>query len=166
MRLASYVPGELIPCAFVWLDPGITPCCKTIFGSEARNTRSKFAAESLIQETGDSDSIIAHFRPPTGRLLHHNPSGNSGRMAAIRNNRRFGPGEPTWRWFRLGWALGQPRRKSWLRALTPQPARKCAGGLGGGDSFMRTASFLRSVRIAAASPYVQRGCRLPNRGGK
>ena len=29
MRLASYVPGELIPCAFVWLDPGITPCCKT-----------------------------------------------------------------------------------------------------------------------------------------
>ena len=29
MRLASYVPGELIPCAFVWPDPGITPCCKT-----------------------------------------------------------------------------------------------------------------------------------------
>src|SRR5665213_321772 len=26
MRLASYVPGELIPCAFVWLNPGITPC--------------------------------------------------------------------------------------------------------------------------------------------
>jgi hypothetical protein len=30
MRLASSVPGELIPCAFVWLDPGITPCCKTV----------------------------------------------------------------------------------------------------------------------------------------
>ena len=30
MRLASYVPGELIPYAFVWLDPGITPCCKTL----------------------------------------------------------------------------------------------------------------------------------------
>ena len=29
MRLASYVPGELIPCPFVWLNPGITPCCKT-----------------------------------------------------------------------------------------------------------------------------------------
>jgi hypothetical protein len=29
MGLASYVPGELIPWAFVWLDPGITPCCKT-----------------------------------------------------------------------------------------------------------------------------------------
>jgi hypothetical protein len=29
MRLASYIPGELIPYAFVWLDPGITPCCKS-----------------------------------------------------------------------------------------------------------------------------------------
>ena len=27
--MASYVSRELIPCAFVWLDPGITPCCKT-----------------------------------------------------------------------------------------------------------------------------------------
>src|SRR5258708_35278107 len=27
--MASYVPGELIPCAFIWHDPGITPCCKT-----------------------------------------------------------------------------------------------------------------------------------------
>jgi len=27
--MASCVPGELIPCAFVWHDPGITPCCKT-----------------------------------------------------------------------------------------------------------------------------------------
>jgi hypothetical protein len=26
MRLALYVPGKLILCAFVWLDPGITPC--------------------------------------------------------------------------------------------------------------------------------------------
>src|SRR5205085_11652611 len=25
----SCVPGELIPCAFVWHDPGITPCCKS-----------------------------------------------------------------------------------------------------------------------------------------
>src|SRR4029077_7688015 len=28
-RMASCVPGELIPCAFVWHDPGITPCCKS-----------------------------------------------------------------------------------------------------------------------------------------
>jgi hypothetical protein len=27
--MASYVSRELIPCAFVWLDPGITPCCKS-----------------------------------------------------------------------------------------------------------------------------------------
>jgi hypothetical protein len=25
------IPGELIPYALVWLDPGITPCCKTPF---------------------------------------------------------------------------------------------------------------------------------------
>jgi hypothetical protein len=25
MKMASCVPGELIPCAFVWHDPGITP---------------------------------------------------------------------------------------------------------------------------------------------
>src|SRR5467141_112772 len=31
MRMASYVAGELIPCAFVWHDPGITPCCKSLF---------------------------------------------------------------------------------------------------------------------------------------
>jgi len=27
--MASCIPGELIPCAFVWHDPGITPCCKS-----------------------------------------------------------------------------------------------------------------------------------------
>src|SRR5262249_22665958 len=26
MEMASCVPGELIRCAFVWHDPGITPC--------------------------------------------------------------------------------------------------------------------------------------------
>src|SRR5215472_11476628 len=29
IRMASCALGELIPCAFVWHDPGITPCCKT-----------------------------------------------------------------------------------------------------------------------------------------
>src|SRR5262249_51325516 len=29
ISMASCVPGELIPCAFIWHDPGITPCCKT-----------------------------------------------------------------------------------------------------------------------------------------
>src|SRR6266550_6044084 len=27
--MASCALGELIPCAFVWRDPGITPCCKS-----------------------------------------------------------------------------------------------------------------------------------------
>src|SRR5436309_12367441 len=27
--MASCALGELIPCAFVWYDPGITPCCKS-----------------------------------------------------------------------------------------------------------------------------------------
>src|ERR1700745_3288146 len=32
MKMASCVPGELIPCAFVWHDPGITPCCNSVDG--------------------------------------------------------------------------------------------------------------------------------------
>ena len=38
MRLASYVPEELIPYAFVWLDPGITPCCKNRFALVIKNS--------------------------------------------------------------------------------------------------------------------------------
>src|SRR5258705_8730757 len=32
------LPGELIPCAFVWHDPGITPCCKTPFALVIKNS--------------------------------------------------------------------------------------------------------------------------------
>src|SRR6516225_9525469 len=38
MRMASCVPGELIPCAFVWHDPGITPCCKSLFALVIKNS--------------------------------------------------------------------------------------------------------------------------------
>src|SRR5262245_38146024 len=38
MRMASCVPGELIPCAFVWHDPGITPCCKSRFALGFKNS--------------------------------------------------------------------------------------------------------------------------------
>jgi hypothetical protein len=38
MKMASCVPGELIPCAFVWHDPGITPCCKSPFALVIRNS--------------------------------------------------------------------------------------------------------------------------------
>ena len=30
------IPGELIPYALVWLDPGITPCCKSLLSHPAR----------------------------------------------------------------------------------------------------------------------------------
>src|SRR5258707_1635797 len=36
--MASYVPGELIPCAFIWHDPGITPCCKSLFALVIKNS--------------------------------------------------------------------------------------------------------------------------------
>jgi hypothetical protein len=36
--MASCVPGELIPCAFVWHDPGITPCCKSLFALLIKNS--------------------------------------------------------------------------------------------------------------------------------
>jgi len=36
--MASCVPGELIPCAFVWHDPGITPCCKSPFAVVTKNS--------------------------------------------------------------------------------------------------------------------------------
>src|SRR5262249_55333233 len=38
LRMASCVPGELIPCASVWHDPGITPCCKSHFALLIKNS--------------------------------------------------------------------------------------------------------------------------------
>src|SRR6266576_6474052 len=34
------LPGELIPCAFVWHDPGITPCCKSREPSNSKEDNS------------------------------------------------------------------------------------------------------------------------------
>ena len=50
MRSASYVPGELIPYAFVWLDPGITPCCKT----------------PLLFSSGPICALLSLWRSPLG----------------------------------------------------------------------------------------------------
>jgi hypothetical protein len=36
--MASCALGELIPCAFVWHDPGITPCCKSLFAPVIKNS--------------------------------------------------------------------------------------------------------------------------------
>src|SRR5439155_20873866 len=41
MKMASCVPGELIPRAGVWLDPGITPCSKTILRIRSRKIESR-----------------------------------------------------------------------------------------------------------------------------
>src|SRR6266550_4851567 len=63
IRMASCALGELIPCAFVWHDPGITPCCKTILPVGARKIDSRFRRQcaTLIQESVRHDSIIAYF---------------------------------------------------------------------------------------------------------
>jgi hypothetical protein len=65
MRLASYLPGELIPCAFVWLDPGITPCCRS---------RLSFAANSdsvapTLTSVGANDDGAAQSGPRGVALL-------------------------------------------------------------------------------------------------
>jgi hypothetical protein len=49
--VASYVPGELIPCAFVWLDPGITPCRKS----------RRFRLECPFGTKGRLDQAIVAF---------------------------------------------------------------------------------------------------------
>jgi hypothetical protein len=48
--------GELIPCASVWHDPGITPCCKTLCcaaNAQLSNPRSWYL-ESKIARIGSS----------------------------------------------------------------------------------------------------------------
>jgi hypothetical protein len=62
MRLASYVPGELILCAFVWLDPGITPCCKT---------RMFFAVEGLSVSFCHNPLFRSGIEPLRHRHLTH-----------------------------------------------------------------------------------------------
>jgi hypothetical protein len=51
MRMASCVPGELIPCASVWHDPGITPCCRNRLIAAARN--DSFVLTRFVVEAGD-----------------------------------------------------------------------------------------------------------------
>ena len=51
--MASYVPGELIPWAFVWLDPGITPCCKSLFALVIKNSPG-CRRDSRVKDVGGS----------------------------------------------------------------------------------------------------------------
>ena len=39
MRKASCIPRELIPGAVSGLDPGITPCCKSLFAQVIKNSQ-------------------------------------------------------------------------------------------------------------------------------
>jgi hypothetical protein len=67
--MASYVPGELIPWTFVWLDPGITPCCKTILSMWARNidSRSRTAKQLRFKS---APVPIRLFQNPIPQLLY------------------------------------------------------------------------------------------------
>src|SRR5262249_23929381 len=56
MRLAPMLPGELIPCTFVWHDPGITPCCKSLLNISSRKI------DSNREGTRNNDSKDATFR--------------------------------------------------------------------------------------------------------
>ena len=63
MRLASYVPGELIPCAFVWLDPGITPCCKSRSARHRLTDLETAADEDFLRHGARSRCDVLYFTP-------------------------------------------------------------------------------------------------------
>jgi hypothetical protein len=69
------LPGELIPCAFVWHDPGITPCCKTLCcaaNTQLSNPRSQHL-ESEIARFGSS--LNQYCASGASKIvLQHNPS--------------------------------------------------------------------------------------------
>ena len=46
------LPGELIPCASVWHDPGITPCCKSLRADavELEFKTIEFGAPALLNQ--------------------------------------------------------------------------------------------------------------------
>jgi hypothetical protein len=56
IKMASCVSGELIPYAFTWHDPGITPCCKTIFTTKLSNidSRTSIVAQHRLNEAADA----------------------------------------------------------------------------------------------------------------
>ena len=80
MRPASYAPGELIPCALVWHDPGITPCCKTILSLGAKNGIPELSLDREFRFTRPVFRILMLpvFVDVAGwrRVLQHNPADN------------------------------------------------------------------------------------------
>ena len=83
MTRASSIPGELIPRAWVWLEPGITPCVKTLRGITApgilgstvmrrAKKRRKFVFRSALRPNriDPFDGILrAHARSRTTRAV-------------------------------------------------------------------------------------------------
>src|SRR5947208_9406853 len=59
--------GELIPCAFVWHDPGITPCCKTILSMWVIDSRSRTAKQLRFKS---ALVPIRLFQNPIPQLLY------------------------------------------------------------------------------------------------
>src|SRR5258707_1524083 len=81
MRMASYVAGELIPYAFVWHDPGITPCCKSRrewsveLHFETNESRRVCVLNRYCVSTADLESFFRAQMPKI--VLQHNlPKGD------------------------------------------------------------------------------------------
>jgi hypothetical protein len=58
MRWALSIPGELIPRAGVWLDPGITPCVKTPRSGASGHASRLAGRESLFERLADRVALI------------------------------------------------------------------------------------------------------------
>src|SRR5262245_30865591 len=108
MRIASCVPGELIPCAFVWQDPGITSCCKSRFALGFKNSEgcgrgfvkmwgTSSPDDKLTGDLGNASEAIRigdcflfrvfakNSSPCNLRLLQHNlPGGDLSRCSNYR----------------------------------------------------------------------------------
>jgi hypothetical protein len=68
MRMASYLSEELIPCAFVWLDPGITPCWKSRLSTGAEVSPNVGFQNSLIRQVWHR-AVISRRYDRIGPLL-------------------------------------------------------------------------------------------------
>src|SRR5215470_13351701 len=77
MRLAPTLPGELIPCASVWHDPGITPCCKTLYcaaNAQLSNPRSWHLSRNTYPGYERSANCGPQWplaKVPTSGSVHH-----------------------------------------------------------------------------------------------
>ena len=88
MRLASYVPGELILCAFVWLDPGITPCCRNRHTDAPREGWSIFLKRSIATRWMVR-ALTLDFTDACNAYAAHKEAIGGGRAINLASLRRF-----------------------------------------------------------------------------